>query len=170
MKKKWFYLPLLFSVCQIVSSQSKGYFSYSVACNSYKNTTNNKSFVYCFSPKSITQKKNLADFYTSYGFIQAFLISKGQGDSLKNTKNVQVQVLNVSPNPASQFVNISRRSLGDGKLNVRIFSISGNLLFEKEYEFLNNIATVPLEAFATGIYVMCVDFSNQRKIFKIIKE
>jgi hypothetical protein len=170
MKKKWFYLPLLFFVCQIASSQPKGYFSYSVACNSYKNTINNKSFVYCLSPKSITQKKNLTDFYTSYGFIQALLISKGQSELLKNTKNIQDLNLNVSPNPASQFVNISGLPLNDDKLNVRIFSLSGNLLFEKQYDFLNNIATVSLEGFATGVYVMSVDSSNQRKIFKIIKE
>lgn len=170
MKKKWFYLPLLFFVCQIASSQSNGYFNYSVACNSYKNTIINKSFVYCFSPKSITQKKNLTDFYTSYGYIQALLISKRQGELLNNAKNVQDLNLNVSPNPTSQFVNISGQLLRDGKLNVSIFSLSGNMLFEKEYDFLNNIVTVPLEGFATGVYVMSIDSSNQRKIFKIIKE
>lgn len=168
-KKSPFYLLLPLILCQNAFSQTKGYYNYSVVNSSFKDEVNNKKIVYCFSPTSVTQKKKKASFYVSYGFVQSLLISTDPNRlSVFNHKDQQLKI-NAFPNPVTDFLTVSgpfRKS----DLLVKVFSLSGSSVFEKQYSGVNESITIPFGGFSKGIYMVCVEGLNEKKFFKIIKE
>lgn len=169
-KKRLLYLFLLFFFTIKFFSQSKGYFNYSATCSLYKSAINNKNFIYCFSPKSVTQKKSQIEFYVSYGFVQALLISTKQGHLPTFSNETKLLDVRVFPNPTTKFINISGLSFNKDDVVVKIFNLSGKLMFEKQYKYGNDLVVIPVDNFDKSFYLLSVSSLNERRIFKIIKE
>jgi hypothetical protein len=55
-------------------------------------------------------------------------------DFVSSTSEVELTAVNVSPNPASDFVNLELGDLPEGEFNLKVFSLTGNLLLEKRMQ------------------------------------
>ena len=89
------------------------------------------------------------------------------GNYLKPTKNIHVSTL---PNPFTENVNFNFNNTNSGNLTVKIFDISGKILFIKELQITNNQCTLNLSRLAIGTYLVKLigkEFNYYTKIIKI---
>jgi PKD repeat protein len=77
--------------------------------------------------------------------------------------------LNIFPNPASNQLNLKIRNSEKGKLDIRIYSITGQLIKAKQYSKFNDEFDVSLnlENFKNAIYIMKITLGDRISTKKI---
>lgn len=74
----------------------------------------------------------------------------------------------IYPNPTKDFVNIQILNNSIKDINIRIFSLIGQLVYQKDYHICNGIASqVSLAGIGSGIYILQI--SNEHTIFNTEK-
>ena len=135
---------------QMISSQGK------------TSTTNEKAIV----KQTIGQLSVIGSYKGLFSVQQGFQQSLW-GNYLKPTKNMHVSTL---PNPFTEIVNFNFNNTNSGNLTVKIFDVSGKILFIKELQITNNQCTINLSRLAIGTYLVKLvgkEFNYYTKIIKI---
>lgn len=135
---------------QMISSQGK------------TSTTNEKAIV----KQTIGQLSVIGSYKGLFSVQQGFQQSLW-GNYLKPTKNIHVSTL---PNPFTEIVNFNFNNTNSGNLTIKIFDVSGKILFIKELQITNNQCTINLSRLAIGTYLVKLvgkEFNYYTKIIKI---
>ncbi|RYJ42947.1 YCF48-related protein [Flavobacterium beibuense] len=74
----------------------------------------------------------------------------------------------VSPNPFSDEVNITLENL-DGKSEVKIVSLAGQVVFEKVYDDSSEIIIKNLNKLSSGVYLLIIENDDSSYVKKIVK-
>ena len=135
---------------QMISSQGK------------TSTTNEKAIV-----KQTIGQLSVTGSYKGLFSVQQGFQQSLWGNYLKPTKNIHVSTL---PNPFTEIVNFNFNNTNSGNLTVKIFDVSGKILFIKELQITNNQCTLNLSRLAIGTYLVKLigkEFNYYTKIIKI---
>jgi photosystem II stability/assembly factor-like uncharacterized protein len=81
------------------------------------------------------------------------------------------ELLSIYPNPASSSLNIKINDEIEGDLLVRIFSIDGKLILEKEFSLpKNDIITLDMAGLVKGVYILQIQGATISESFKLVKD
>lgn len=89
-------------------------------------------------------------------------------DNLSVDDLIKPEVL-VSPNPFNNEINIVFQDLQE-KLDVKILSLAGQVVYEKHYNSLSEIRIINLGKLSSGVYFLTIKNGNSTYVKKIIKK
>ena len=92
---------------------------------------------------------------------------------LDTAKNITIKrTITASPNPFLENLNVSWQvESGVSVKNITVFNISGMKMTDVDPVPSQNTITIPFQRFATGMYIVYITFSDQRKeSIKVIKK
>jgi hypothetical protein len=87
-----------------------------------------------------------------------------------NTNNPQQNQLTISPNPASDKINISFPVSSSQTITTKVFSVTGEVVFKEENETGVNYfsETINVKDFSNGIYFLSVQGEKENMVKKIV--
>lgn len=91
---------------------------------------------------------------------------------LQSTDEIaEPELISFYPNPVSDQLTIDLKSPDQDYLVIRIFSIDGKLLVNRQYSSLQqNMLTLDLSSLLSGLYILNIQGSTISKSFKLVKE
>jgi len=111
------------------------------------------------------------------GFINIQIIATdNEGESVSDNLFINVKgttgieknqntVLQVSPNPVNDKINISLNNSSVQKFNIQLFDITGNLILTKN---VYQEESINIEEFNNGIYFLCANYNNVKSYVKVM--
>jgi hypothetical protein len=88
-------------------------------------------------------------------------------DVSTDEKNIQNTNIKIYPNPANQFIKVSLPENSENNFIVEIFDLPGKKVFSNSYH-QSNSATISLNDFFKGVYLVKVNVENINKTQKLI--
>ena len=87
----------------------------------------------------------------------------------QNTSDYKLNV-NVYPNPTSGMLNLNFESMSDAKVSIRLFDITGNVVWFTEQNAFEGIneRTYDLSQLAKGVYMMRISLDKSEQIVRIV--
>lgn len=76
----------------------------------------------------------------------------------------------VYPNPASDHLNIFLGNYGQGKVSIKVISLSGNIALSKVYTTQDGYISLDISALAPGPYILVTGSGEMKSTFNIVKE
>lgn len=99
------------------------------------------------------------------------LIVYGIKDSVASVKNQSFDNLVVYPNPTENILNISADLVSIADANVKIYDISGKLVYENANLFYNtNAANIDISTFNSGVYLLKLETNETVQTVKVVKK
>src|SRR5690606_13609723 len=99
------------------------------------------------------------------------LIVYGIKDSGASVKKQSFDNLVVYPNPTENILNISADLVSIADANVKIYDISGKLVYENANLFYNtNAANIDISAFNSGVYLLKLETNETVQTVKVVKK
>lgn len=86
-----------------------------------------------------------------------------------STEEISTAQISIFPNPTQANLHIKLPETWQGRLVLRLHSITGKVLLEQD-AVVQSVLDVSLEDFAAGIYLLEVLHSGQRRTFKVMKQ
>lgn len=79
------------------------------------------------------------------------------------------QALQIYPNPVDEYVVINLRSISGTGSALRIYNLTGNVVYEDDYSVHTQQAIINLNELQAGLYFIELTSSDQRLISKLVK-
>jgi hypothetical protein len=112
-----------------------------------------------------------SDPYTvGWGWVIDNVNIQKAGSGIFNKRSVQEGALTVSPNPAVDHVNIQLDSEKTGALSVKVYDLSGKVLFDENYDKYTGIwrEQIPVKGFGKGVRIVEVVMDGSRYTERIV--
>jgi len=141
-------------------------------------TKGSYSFQGVLSPEVVTDKPLIVVLSarsvvpgSMFKSVRSFAIHpKGEAYVLTSIKALNDLKLNIHPNPATDFVQISLTDNNDiGELSVSLTNLAGQSILATHVPFRGNLATLDLESLAAGTYIIRAFIGDVAYISKLIK-
>jgi hypothetical protein len=89
-----------------------------------------------------------------------------------NTIAEAPDAIQLMPNPASTFTNVSLNLKNDSDVSVEVYTATGKLVASKAYGKMNGAYNLPIDTqeFANGVYFVKVSVNGEATILKLIKQ
>jgi len=100
------------------------------------------------------------------------LFGLGKFSGIKqNTPNEVIDEISLFPNPTNNTSTLRLNTNDSGALRIKIFNITGSLLYTYEISDFDKKAEIPLNmnGFATGIYIVKAEYADKVKALKLYK-
>ena len=87
-----------------------------------------------------------------------------------NIEKIREPITRIYPNPTDNMLNIEINNTGKQVLEIEIFTITGRLMYQKEYKYINAhfVEQIFLSGYTKGIYLVKVRQENNVRIEKLI--
>lgn len=134
-------------------------------------------FTYSWSPSSGLNFPNIANPIASPddSTIYEVTVIDAKGCVNKDAVLVEVNVISgfaIFPNPTDEVINLTGAKIQNGRYKLYLNNLKGQSIFSDEFEVANNrvFRQYSIKSYPTGVYVLAIDYGNERKTFKVIKE
>jgi len=112
-----------------------------------------------------------SDPYTvGWGWVIDNVNIQKDGSGIFNNKTEQEGILTVSPNPATEYINVKFESERSGNLSVNIYDLTGRIMFTEEYEKYTEVwqKNIPVAGIGKGVRIVEVVIDGARYAKRII--